>query len=117
MIKLMHITLMVLAVIAVAVGDVFLKKAALEGGFTRAMASPWMAAAIVLYLYQILFFTYAFLTGWQLSVIGSMQTVLYALIVLGAGVMYFNESLSIGQGIGVLMAFTGVVLMNMDAYP
>jgi drug/metabolite transporter (DMT)-like permease len=115
MMKLIHITLMVLAVIAVAVGDVFLKKAALAGGFTRAMTSPWMAAAIVLYLYQIIFFTYAFLTGWQLSVIGSMQTVLYALIILGAGVLYFNESLSLGQGIGVAMAFAGVMLMNMEA--
>ena len=115
MTKLMHITLMVLAVIAVAVGDVFLKKAALEGGFTRAMTSPWMAAAIVLYLYQIVFFTYAFLSGWQLSVIGSMQTVLYALIILAAGVLYFNESLSTGQGIGVAMAFAGVVLMNLES--
>ncbi len=114
MTKLIHITLMVLAVIAVAVGDVFLKKAALAGGFTRAMTSPWMAAAIVLYLYQIIFFTYAFLTGWQLSVIGSMQTVLYALIILAAGVLYFNESLSTGQGIGVAMAFAGVVLMNLE---
>ena len=113
-IKLMHITLLVLAVVAVAVGDVFLKKAALAGGFTRAMTSPWMAAAIVLYLYQIIFFTYAFLTGWQLSVIGSMQTVLYALIILAAGVLYFNESLSTGQGIGVAMAFAGVVLMNLE---
>jgi uncharacterized membrane protein len=55
MMKLIHIILMILAVIAVAVGDVFLKKAALTGGFTRAMTSPWMAAAIVLYLYQIIF--------------------------------------------------------------
>ncbi len=115
MIKLVQITLMVLAVIAVAVADVFLKKAALAGGFTRAMASPWMAAAMGLYLYQIVFFTYAFLAGWQLTVIGSMQTGLYALIVLGAGLLYFEESLSIEQGIGIAMAFTGVVLMGMES--
>jgi drug/metabolite transporter (DMT)-like permease len=110
----MHIALIVLAVVAVAVADVFLKQAALAGAFSRAVTSPWMAAAIALYLYQIAFFTYAFLTGWQLSVIGSLQTVLYALIILGAGVLWFKESLSLVQGIGVALAFAGVVLMNME---
>ncbi len=115
MLKLFHLVLLVLAVVAVGVGDVFLKKAALAGGFMQALASPWMAAALALYLYQIAFFTYAFLNGWQLSVIGNLQTVLYSLIIVAAGVLYFKESLSIGQGVGIAMAFAGVLLMNMES--
>ncbi len=110
----LHFVLIILAVAAVAIGDVFLKKASLAGNFTRAMTSPWMVVAIVLYLYQIIFFTYVFVAGWRLSIVGMLQTVLYALIVLGAGILYFKESLTIGQGIGMGLAFAGVLLMNME---
>ncbi|MDH5621310.1 MAG: hypothetical protein OEY74_04445 [Gammaproteobacteria bacterium] len=112
---LVHIGLFVLAVAAVAIGDVCLKKASLAGSFTRALSSPWILAAVALYLYQIVFFTYVFVAGWRLSIVGMMQTVLYALIVLGVGVLYFKETLSAGQGIGMTLAFAGVVLMNIEA--
>ena len=112
---IIHTGLITLAVAAVAIGDVFLKKASLAGNFSQAMSSPWMAAAIALYLYQIIFFTYVFVAGWRLSIVGMMQTVLYALIVLGVGVLYFKESISTGQSVGIAMAFTGVVLMNIES--
>jgi len=110
-----HIAFFVLAVAAVAIGDVCLKKASLAGSFSQALFSPWIAAAVVLYLYQILFFTYVFVSGWRLSIVGMMQTVLYALIVSGIGVLYFKESLSTGQGIGMTLAFAGVLMMNIEA--
>ncbi|MDH5216036.1 MAG: hypothetical protein OEY04_17730 [Gammaproteobacteria bacterium] len=111
----MHFGLIILAVAAVAIADVFLKKASLAGDFAQAVSSRWMIAAVVLYLYQIMFFTYVFVAGWRLSVIGMMQTVLYAVIVLGVGILYFKESLTTGQGIGMVLAFTGVVLMNIES--
>ena len=111
----LQFVLIVLAVAAVAIGDVFLKKASLAGNFTRAVGSPWMMFAVVLYLYQIIFFTYVFVAGWRLSIVGMLQTVLYALIVLGAGVLYFKESLTAAQSLGMGLAFAGVVLMNMEA--
>jgi drug/metabolite transporter (DMT)-like permease len=112
---MLHFVFIFLAVAAVAIGDVFLKKASLAGDFTRAVQSPWMVWAVMLYLYQILFFTYAFVAGWRLSIVGMLQTVLYALIVLGAGVLYFKETLSAAQSIGMGLAFAGVVLMNLEA--
>lgn len=110
-----HIGLFTLAVAAVAIGDVCLKKASLTGSFRLAIISPWILAAVLLYLYQILFFTYVFAAGWRLSIVGMMQTVLYAFIVVGVGVLYFKETLSTGQGIGMMLAFAGVVLINIDA--
>ena len=101
-----------LAVIAVAVADVLLKKAAAEGNLSSALTSPWLLCAIGLYLFQIGFFTVAFIAGWKLSVIGALQTAVYALIVLAAGVLLFNEHLSRPQVIGALLAFSGVILIN-----
>ena len=114
MLKLLNLTLIITAVISVAVADVLLKKAAVQGNWLAALRSPWMAGAILLYLYQIAFFTYIFVTGWQLSLVGSLQTVLYALIVLGAGVFFYQESLSGVQIIGVCLAISGAILINLD---
>lgn len=112
--KYFQIILIVLAVAAVAVGDVFLKQASLQGDFERAVKSPWMAGAVTLYAYQIIFFTYVFVAGWQLSIVGILQTVLYTLIVLAAGVFYFKEALTVGQCIGATMAFVGVIFMSLE---
>jgi drug/metabolite transporter (DMT)-like permease len=102
----------VMAVIAVAVADVLLKKAALQGSLGAALRSPWLLFAVGLYLLQVGFFIFAFISGWKLSVIGALQTALYALIVLAAGVLLYHEDLTRLQVIGILLALGGVVLIN-----
>jgi drug/metabolite transporter (DMT)-like permease len=110
----LHIVLIVLSVVAVAVGDIFLKKASLAGDLSRAFGSQWMAFAVVLNLYQIVFLTYVFVAGWRLSIVGMLQAVLYGLIILGAGVLYFKETLTMMQSLGMGLAFAGVILMNVE---
>lgn len=61
------------AMVAVAVADVFLKRAASPGDLGLATRSPWFWAAIGLYLLQLMIFAYAFVTGWRLSLIGALQ--------------------------------------------
>jgi drug/metabolite transporter (DMT)-like permease len=102
----------ILAVIAVGVADVMLKKAASHGNLLAALHSPWLFIAVGLYLFQIGFFTVAFIAGWKLSIIGALQTALYAMIVLMAGVFLYNEDLTRLQVLGILMAFSGVVMIN-----
>lgn len=111
--KLLQILFIILAVIAVAVADAFLKKASDEGSLHRAFQSPWMMGAVLLYLFQILFFTYMFVAGWELSVVGSLQTVFYALVVLLAGIFIFRETLTLVQGVGILLAIGGIILINL----
>lgn len=113
--KLLQILLIVLAVIAVAVADAFLKKASDQGSLHWAFQSPWMMGAMLLYLFQILFFTYMFVAGWELSVVGSLQTVFYALVVLLAGIFIFRETLTLVQGAGILLAVGGVILINLPS--
>ncbi|MEW6402708.1 MAG: hypothetical protein AB1649_12975 [Chloroflexota bacterium] len=101
-----------LAAAAVAVADVFLKKATSEGDLESALTSPWTYWAVVLYLLQIILFTIAFVSGWKLSLLGALQTALYAIIILVAGALLYNESLTRLQVIGSLLAFGGAILMN-----
>lgn len=112
--KLLQLSMIFVAVISVAVADVFLKKAALGDSMLKALKSPWMAAAILLYLFQIFFFTYVFVSGWQLSLVGSLTTVLYAVIVLGASIIFFHEKLTALQAIGIFLAVGGVILLNLE---
>ena len=110
--KLLQGLLILLAVTAVGVADVLLKKATYHGNLGAALSSPWLFTAIGLYLLQIAIFAFAFVSGWKLSLIGALQTALYAIIVLAAGLLLYNESLTRAQMIGILMAFGGVVLIN-----
>ena len=105
--------LLILAVSAVAIADVFIKKTQTAGNFGKAITSPWMLCAIVLYLFQILFFAYLFFYGAKLINVGIMQTVLYAIIVLIAGIFLFKETLSGVQILGVILALVGVFLLNL----
>lgn len=101
-----------LAVIAVAVADICLKQATARNDLGQAMRSPWLWGAVGLYLLQIVFFTYAFTSGWQLSALGAWQTALYAVVVLAAGVIFYRETLTPAQALGLMLALGGVTLIN-----
>jgi drug/metabolite transporter (DMT)-like permease len=104
--------MMIIAVIAVAAADVCLKRATLPGSLTIALRSPWTLAAIALYLLQVVLFVVIFVNGWKLSVVSLMQTTLYAVVTLGAGVLLFGEVLSLKQVLGLAFALVGVVLLS-----
>jgi len=110
--KLVQAIIISLAVISVAIGDVLLKRATARGDLLVALRSPWLLCAVGLYLLQIGLFTIAFIAGWKLTIIGALQTALYALIVLAAGVFLYDENLTRQQVIGILLAFSGVVLIH-----
>lgn len=114
MFNLLHTFLIALAVASVAIADVFLKQAAVSGNLSLTLKSPWLLGAIILYLYQILFFTYVFVTGGKLSFVGSLQTVLYALVVIGAGIFLFQEKLTGVQVLGITLAIVGAILINLN---
>ena len=61
------------------------RKQTFEASLAEALRSPWLLVAIGLYLMQIYFFIVAFVAGSKLSIIGTLLTALYALIVLVAG--------------------------------
>lgn len=110
--KLVEFSLIIFAVLAVAIADVVLKRAADADSFLQAVKSPWMMGALVLYFVQILFITYAFIIGWELSILGTLQVVCYALVVVVVGVVYFREQLTPTQFVGLVMAIGGSLLIS-----
>ncbi len=112
--KLLEVGLIVIAVSAVAVADVFEKKIAVDvSSFWTAVRNPLMMAVAALYGLQIAIFLYVFVKKAELGTLGIIQTALYAIIVIGSGVIFFNEHISMMQGIGIGLAIVGVVLINL----
>ena len=105
--------IVILAGIAVAIADGMIKKAAVGTSFTDALENPLMIAVVALYIVQILFFTYVFVNGWQLGVVGVLQMVAYSAFVILTGVFIFKESFTTTQYIGFVLAVGGAVLINL----
>jgi drug/metabolite transporter (DMT)-like permease len=110
--KIGQVVIILMAVVAVGLADVMLKKATSQGRLVDALCSPWLYLAIALYLLQIGLFIIVFIAGWKLSMVGALQTALYGLIVLLAGLFLYHEKLSGLQIFGMIMAFGGVVMIS-----
>jgi drug/metabolite transporter (DMT)-like permease len=110
--RLGQVALVILAGSSVAVADSLIKKAAHQDDFWLAMRSPAILLAVGLYLVQIVLFTYVFARRWSLGVVGLMQMVVYAAVVVFVGIAFFQEKVSRAQGAGMVFALLGAVLMS-----
>ncbi len=112
--KLVQIGLLVVAASSVAVADGLIKQSAFKTeSFLVAVKNPLMIVAILLYIVQVILFAYIFVKRWELGIVGLMQMVIYAAVVIFLGVFFFNEKITLTQGIGMGLALIGVVFMNI----
>lgn len=112
--KIAHGIILIGSVLSIAIADIFLKKASANIFlFKDILKSPWFFAAIILYGIQIAAFCYLFFSGNKLVTVGIIQIVLYALIIVSAGVFIFGESFPLIHGVGAILAIIGVVLLNI----
>ncbi len=112
--KLLELFLIILAVIAVGIADVMIKKIAFNvSNFFSVLKNPFILVIILLYVIQILIFAYLFVNKSELTVVGIMQMALYAIIVLTSGIFFFKEEVNTIQIIGIGLAIIGVVLINV----
>ena len=111
--KLLPVVIIVAAGLSVAVGDMLIKKVAIaSGNMTSAIAHPLMVAALGLYILQIVLFAYVFVRRWDLGVVALLQMVFYSAACVLMGRFLFGERITFQQGLGMLLAFLGSLLMN-----
>lgn len=107
-----HLGAIILAGIAVAIADALIKKSASSTNIIGAFKNPLMLLIITLYLVQIVFFVYVFTNNWELGIVGNLQMVFYSISVVLMGLLFFGESITLVQGIGIFLALIGVILIN-----
>lgn len=112
--KVIEISLIVIAVVAISIADVLLKKISVPAtSFMSAVKNPLMLGVAGLYLIQIVIFLYVFVKKAELGAVGIIQTALYAFIVVGSGILFFNEEITVLKGVGMALAVLGVILINL----
>jgi drug/metabolite transporter (DMT)-like permease len=111
--QLLPVVVIVAAGLSVAVGDMLIKKAGMaSAGMASALVHPLMAVALGFYVLQIVLFAYVFVRRWELGIVALLQMVFYAAACVLMGRILFGERVTFQQGLGMLLAFLGAVLMN-----
>ena len=108
-----HIVAIVAGGVSVAIGDLLIKKVGtVSTSMASAMVHPLMLAALCFYILQIVLFAYVFVERWELRVVAIMQMAFYAPACVLMGRLLFGERVTTLQGLGMVLAFSGAVLMN-----
>ncbi len=111
--KLVEIGLISIAVVAIAVADVIIKKVAnTTTDFWTALRHPYMIAIVALYLLQVIIYTFVFVNEVKLGAVGILQTALYAVVILASSAYFFGESFSTRETLGVTLALVGALLLS-----
>ena len=113
MVEYVQAAAVILAGISVAVADALIKKISVSSDLLSAFKDPIMLVVLLLYLLQVLFFVYVFSNGWNLGIVGNLQMVFYSIGVVTFGLLFFGESITLVQGVGIVLALIGVILMNI----
>lgn len=112
--KALEIGLIIVATAAIGIADVLLKKNFSSGtGFLHQLKDPLVLTAVGLYLLEVFIFSFLFYSKSELSIVGIVQVAFYSIIVIGSGILFFNEKMTVVHGIGIGFAIVGVTLMNL----
>ncbi len=110
---LLQIGLIVASALLIIIADTFIKKVSLSGVSSHVLVSPFMLIAYALYFIQILIAVYIFAYGGELAIYANLYIIFYSILGVLFGVLIFNESLSLVQGIGIIFALMGAILINI----
>lgn len=112
--KLFQVFLVICAGLSVGIADALIKRVSFDtDSFWSAMRNPLMIPIALLYFAQIVLFTYVFIKRWELGIVGILQMAVYSIIVIGSGILLFQEKLTLVQSIGIGLAIIGAILMNL----
>jgi hypothetical protein len=111
--NLLQAGLMLLSALLIIVADTIIKKVSLLGSIAHTLNQPLMYVAYVLYLIQIGIAVYIFKNGGELAIYTNLYIIFYSILGILSGVLIFSEHLSLVQGIGIIFALTGAILLNI----
>ena len=101
-----------ISALLIAGADALIKKTSISGSFSATVFNPWMLAICALYFLQILLVIYIFINKGELAVYANLFIIFYSVLMVLAGVLIFRERLSLLQGVGIVLALAGAILIN-----
>jgi drug/metabolite transporter (DMT)-like permease len=110
--NLFRLVLIFLATLITIIADAIVKKISKDGSVWLTLKNPWMIVVYVLYFFQILSAIFIFVYKGEFAIYTNLFVVFYSIFGVTLGILYFQESLSIAQWVGIGFALVGVVLIN-----
>jgi drug/metabolite transporter (DMT)-like permease len=95
------------------VADSIIKKVSAGQTFVSVLRDPWMLAVYGLYLVQIFFAIFIFIFKGELAIYTNLFIVFYGIFGIVVGILYFKETLSTVQILGIVLGLSGAILMNL----
>jgi len=105
--------LMLASAVLIIIADTIIKKESISHEFLKSFSSPLMILAYFLYFIQIVIAIYIFKKGGELAIYTNLYIIFYSILGIIAGVLIFSEHISLLQGIGIVFALIGAVLLNL----
>ena len=106
------ILLLFTSALLIAVADALIKKVSASGSLFAALLDPWMLVICLLYFIQIVIVTYIFIQKGELAVYGNLFIIFYSVMMILLGIFAFGENITFWQGVGIVLALGGAVLIN-----
>lgn len=113
MVNLFHLSIIFLSVIVLVAADILIKKIAVAQNFLAGLKNPWLLIILILYFTQILLLIYIFSRNWKLGIVANLQIIFYSILMLLSGYLFFKETISPIQAIGIAIALGGIILINL----
>jgi len=113
MTNFVRFVLVFFSAVTIIVADALIKKVSTDQSFVHVLKDPWMLAICGLYLIQIFLAIFIFIFKGELAIYTNLFIIFYGIFGVLFGLLFFHESLSFVQGVGIFLGLLGAVLMNL----
>jgi EamA domain-containing membrane protein RarD len=105
--------LLFFSAVTIIVADALIKKISTGHTFFDIIKDPWMILICGLYLAQIFAAIFIFIFKGELAIYTNLFIIFYGIFGVIVGILFFKETLSPIQMIGIGFGLLGAILMNL----
>ncbi len=111
--NLIRFILIFFSAVTIIFADAIIKKISLDQTFFDVLKNPWVILVYGLYLVQIFCAILIFIFWGEIAIYSNLFVVLYGILGVVIGILFFKESVSMIQMVGIGLGLVGAVLMNL----
>ncbi len=113
MINFIRLFLVFFSAVTIIVADSLIKKISTGQTFFGVIKDPWMILVYALYLVQIFFAIFIFIFKGELAIYTNLFIIFYGIFGVVIGILFFKETISAIQMLGIGLGLLGAILMNL----
>ena len=113
MANLIRLSLVFLSAITIIIADSLIKRISTGQNFFGVIKDPWMILVYALYLIQIFFAIFIFIFKGELAIYTNLFIIFYGIFGIIIGILFFKETLSVIQIVGIGFGLIGAILMSL----